>query len=62
MLEEYKRNLIKALFEIDYVLEDMEFDNIKNEMYYNLNEIKRKILNMDDDLSKNYTREYEKWV
>jgi hypothetical protein len=61
MLTEYKRYLIKALCEIDFVIDDMEFDNIKNETYYKLTDIKRKILDIEDDLSKDYFLECEKW-
>jgi hypothetical protein len=61
MLDEYKRYLLRALFEIDYVLEDMEFDNLKGREYHKLKEIKKEILKLDDTLSKSYKIECEKW-
>jgi len=61
MLDEYKRYLLRALFEIDYVLEDMEFDNLKGKEYHRLKDIKKEILSLDNSLSKTYKSECEKW-
>lgn len=62
MLEEYNRHLLKALFEIDYVLEDMEFDNNKGKDYRNLKTIKDGILHLNKDMRVVYKSECEKWI
>lgn len=62
LLEEYRRHLIKALFELDYVLEDMEFDNNKGNDYNTLKVVKHNIMYLDKQLLKEYNNECEKWV
>ena len=61
MMSEYNHHIQKALIELDYVIEDMEYNKKINKEYQHVVYARKSLLESNPDVADKYFLEREKW-